>query len=92
MNDEQKTHPDPRRPHKPTHLRSETPAGLVQELPGLSLAHFVIRKTMFDAAAQQDIDPDRLSFTGAFQILQTRLPECPYARHRDNFKRGTKTC
>ena len=92
MNDEQKTHPDPRRPHKLTHLRSETPAGVVQELLGLSLAHFVIRKTMFDAAAQQDIDPDRLSFTGAFQILQTRLPECPYARHRDNFKRGTKTC
>lgn len=77
MNDEQKTHQDPRRPHKPTHLRSETPAGIVQELLGLSLAHFVIRKTMFDAAAQHDIDPDRLSFTGAFQILQTRLPECP---------------
>ena len=77
MNDEQKTHQDPRRPHKPTHLRSETPAGIVQELLGLSLAHFAIRKTMFAAAAQHRVDPDRLSFTGAFQILQTRLPECP---------------
>jgi hypothetical protein len=77
MNDEQKTHQDPRRPHKPTHLRSETPAGVVQELYGLSLAHFVIRKTMFDAATEHQVDPDRLSFTGAFQILQTRLPECP---------------
>lgn len=77
VNDEQKTHQDPRRPHKPTHLRSETPAGVVQELYGLSLAHFVIRKTMFDAAVQHQVDPDRLSFTGAFQILQTRLPECP---------------
>lgn len=77
MNDEQKTHQDPRRPHKPTHLRSETPAGVVQEMLGLSLAHFVIRKTMFDAAVLSAVDPDRLSFTGAFQILQTRLPECP---------------
>lgn len=74
--DEQKTHQDPRRASKPANLRSETPAGVIQELYAMSLAHFVIRALMFEAAATVEIDPDRLSFTGCFQILQCRLPEC----------------
>lgn len=77
VNDEQKTHQDPRRPTKPTHLRSESPAGVVQELYALSLAHFITRKTMLAAAEVSQLDPDRISFTGAFQILQIRLAECP---------------
>jgi hypothetical protein len=74
--DEQKTHQDPRRATKPAQLRSETPAGVVQEIYALSLGHFVIRSLMFAAAATVDLDPDRLSFTGCFQILKGRLPEC----------------
>lgn len=74
--DEQKTHQDPRRASKPAHLRSETPAGVVQELYALSLGHFVIRALMFEAAQREHLDTDRLSFTGCFQILQCRLPEC----------------
>lgn len=74
--DEQKTHQDPRRPTKPAHLRSETPAGVIQEVYALSLGHFVIRALMFEAAQREHLDPDRLSFTGCFQILQCRLPEC----------------
>lgn len=74
--DEQKTHQDPRRASKPANLRSETPAGVIQELHALSLAHFVTRALMFQAAQTVGLDPDRLSFTGCFQILQTRLPEC----------------
>lgn len=74
--DEQKTHQDPRRATKPAHLRSETPAGVVQELYALSLGHFVVRALMFEAAGRQKLDPDRLSFTGCFHILQCRLPEC----------------
>jgi hypothetical protein len=31
---------------------------------------------MFPAAQAEQIDVDRLSFTGCFQILQCRLPEC----------------
>ena len=73
--DEQKTHHDPRRATKPAHLRSETPAGVMQELYALSLGHFVTRALMFQAADQAGIDVDRLSFTGCFQILQCRLPE-----------------
>jgi hypothetical protein len=74
--DEQKTHQDPPRPSKPAHLRSETPAGVIQEIYALSLGHFVIRSLMFEAAATVGLDPDRLSFTGSFQILKCRLPEC----------------
>ena len=74
--DEQKTHQDPRRATKPAHLRSQTPAGVIQELLALSLAHFVIRALMFEAASAIDLDTDRLSFTGCFQILKCRLPEC----------------
>jgi hypothetical protein len=74
--DEQKTHQDPRRATKPAQLRSETPAGVIQEVYALSLGHFVIRALMFEAAATVGLDPDRLSFTGCFQILKCRLPEC----------------
>jgi Insertion element 4 transposase N-terminal/Transposase DDE domain len=74
--DEQKTHQDPRRATKPAQLRSETPAGVVQEIYALSLGHFVIRSLMCEAAATAGLDPDALSFTGCFQILKCRLPEC----------------
>ncbi len=74
--DEQKTHLDPRRASKPTHLRSHTPAGVAQELYALSLGHFVVRALMTEAAARARVDPDRLSFTGCWQILRCRLPEC----------------
>jgi hypothetical protein len=74
--DEQKTHQDPRRATKPAQVRSETPAGVIQEIYALSLGHFVIRSLMFEAAATVGLDPDGLSFTGCFQILKCRLPEC----------------
>ena len=73
--DEQKTHQDPRRPSKPAHLRSETPAGVIQEMYALSLGHFVVRALMAVAAATVELDPDRLSFTGCLHILRCRLPE-----------------
>ena len=74
--DEEKTHQDPRRATKPAHFRSETPPGVIQEMYALSLGHFVIRALIFEAAEREQLDPDRLSFTGCFQILQCRLPEC----------------
>jgi len=74
--DEQKTHQDPIRPGKPAHLRSETPEGVHQEILALSLAHFVTRALMFQAAEQIDLDPDRLSFSNCLRVLRCRLPEC----------------
>ena len=57
-------------------MRSETPAGVIQEVYALSLGHFVVRSLMFEAAATAGLDTDRLSFLGCFQILKCRLPEC----------------
>jgi hypothetical protein len=74
--DEQKTHLDPRRPGKAAHFRSQTPAGVEQELYALSLGHFVVRALMVEAAQTANRDVDRLSFTGCLRILQARLPEC----------------
>jgi hypothetical protein len=74
--DEQKTHHDPVRPGKPTNLRSETPQGVIQEVYALSLGHYVTRALMAQAAASQNLDPDRLSFVGCLRILKCRLPEC----------------
>ena len=70
--DELKTHQQQR----PV-LRSQTPAGVVQEIYGLLLAHFVVRTLMFEAAAIQNLPPRRMSFTGTLKILRCRLPECP---------------
>jgi hypothetical protein len=61
-------------------LRSRTPGGVVQELYGLLLGHYVIRVLMQEAAAGHGIDPQRVSFTGALKILRCRLPECPASR------------
>ena len=87
--DKQKTHQDPRRATKPAQLWSETPTGVIQEVYALALAHFVIQSLMFEAAATADLDPDRLSFTGCFQILKCRLPECNGKTRRD-WKVGTE--
>ena len=58
-------------------LRSETPAGVVQEIDGLLLAHYVVRVLMSEAARQNNVPPRRLSFTGTLKVLRCRLPECP---------------
>jgi Insertion element 4 transposase N-terminal/Transposase DDE domain len=75
--DEQKTHQTAPRATKPAHLRSETPLGVIQEIYALAIGHYVTRSLMAEAAAQQELDPDRLSFLGCLQILRTRMPECP---------------
>ncbi len=61
-------------------LRSETPAGVVQEIDGLLLAHYVVRTLMSEAARRNNLPPRRLSFTGTLKILRCRLPECPKSR------------
>ena len=75
--DEQKTHQNPWRVTKSADLRSQTPQGVLQELYALSLGHFVVRSVMTQAAAVEELDPDRRSFVGCLQILRCRLPECP---------------
>lgn len=51
-------------------LRSHKPAGVLQELYGLLLAHFVVRSLMHQAAIIHTLDPDRLSFVGALRLIK----------------------
>jgi len=59
----------------PGPLRSRKPVGVIQELYGLLIAHYIIRALMYQAARQAQLDPDRLSFIGAVRVLQQAVPE-----------------
>jgi hypothetical protein len=69
--DEMDTHQ--RQPKKP--LRSRTPLGVLQELYGLLIAHYCVRKVMHEAALQAGLDPDRLSFVKSLRILRNAVFE-----------------
>ena len=56
-------------------LRSLTPIGVIQELYGVLLAHYAVRVLMHEAALTVDLDPDRLSFVGALEIVRDAVPE-----------------
>jgi Insertion element 4 transposase N-terminal/Transposase DDE domain len=70
--DELETHQRPPRP-----LRSRTPVGVLQEVYGLLLAHYVVRAVMADAAAQAPAptSPTRLSFLTSLRLIRTAVPE-----------------
>lgn len=61
-------------------LRSKTPAGVLQEIEGLLLAHYVVRTLMFEAAQREGVAPVQLSFTATLKILRGRLPEVPTSK------------
>ena len=52
-------------------LRSKEPGLVRQELYGLLLAHYLVRWWMHQSAGDADLDPDRLSFTHAVEVLDT---------------------
>lgn len=56
-------------------LRSKKPELVRQDFYGLLLAHFGIRFLMHEAAREQRIEPDQLSFTHAMRIVVRQLPE-----------------
>jgi hypothetical protein len=58
-------------------LRSQTPAGVVQEVYALLLAHFIVRKLAFDAAKKADCAPREISFVDTLKIIRCRLAEAP---------------
>jgi Insertion element 4 transposase N-terminal/Transposase DDE domain len=70
-------------------LRSRSPGLVLQELYGLLITHYAIRKLMTEAADQADIDPDRLSFIRALRIARRQAtsqaafsPSPPEPGHR----------
>lgn len=56
-------------------LRSLKPVGVVQEFYGLLIAHFAIRFLMLQAACYVGVDPDRLSFVHAVEVIRDAIPE-----------------
>jgi hypothetical protein len=56
-------------------LRSKKPVGVIQEFYGLLLAHYAVRKVMFEAATQAQLDPDRISFVNALLLICDAIPE-----------------
>lgn len=69
--DEMDTHQ--RLVHHP--LRSQKPVGVIQELYGLLIAHYAVRRVMHDAALQAGLDADRLSFVHAVRLICNAIPE-----------------
>ena len=68
-NDEITTH----QLNRKVELRSLTPAGVVQELYGILLAHNAIRMLMHEAAQRVEIDPRRLSFIGSVRVIRDSI-------------------
>lgn len=59
------------RPH--VVLRSKKPDGVLQELYGFLTVHYVIRWLLHQASLEENIDPDRLSFTSALRAVRRKL-------------------
>ena len=54
-------------------LRSRSPDLVLQELYGLLVTHYAVRKLMTEAADQAELDPDRLSFTRALNLVRRQV-------------------
>jgi hypothetical protein len=54
-------------------LRSRTPDGVEQEVWAHLLVHYALRALMHQAALDQDLDPDRLSFVRSLRVVRRRL-------------------
>ena len=54
-------------------LRSKKPDGVLQELYGFLIVHYAIRWLIHQASLQEDIDPDRPSFTSALRAMRRKL-------------------
>jgi hypothetical protein len=53
-----------------THIRSQKPREVVQEVYGLLLGHWAIRLLIFQAASNANISPLRVSFTGTLRVVR----------------------
>jgi hypothetical protein len=56
-------------------LRSHKPIGVIQELYGLLIAHYAIRVWTHEAAVQHELDPDRLSFVHALEVIRDAIAD-----------------
>jgi len=58
-----------------THVRSQKPREVVQEVYGWLLGHWSVRVLMFQAATTASVPPLRLSFTGTLRVIRRAIPK-----------------
>ena len=58
-----------------THVRSQKPREVVQEVYGWLLGHWALRLLMLQAATSAGVPPLRLSFTGRLRVIRRALPK-----------------
>ena len=63
-----------------TMLRSQSPEMVRQEIWGILISHFIVRTLIFRGSEQAGVEPIRISFTGALDILHARLLEAKKSR------------
>lgn len=59
-----------------THVRSQNPREVVQEIYGWLLGHWAVRLLIFQAASSAGVSPLRLSFTGTLRVKRQGA-RCP---------------
>ncbi len=75
---------------RPTHLRSQSPERIEQELYGLLIAHNAVRLTMACAAERTAEDPHRLSFTAALTRIREAVRDMMLAATHRLLERYTR--
>ncbi len=73
-------------------LRSRSPKLVLQELYALLLAHYAVRCLMLRAAQTTGLDPDRISFTGAIQVLGQGILQSSFYSEELTMRALTRMC
>lgn len=67
-----------------TPVRSKKAVGVVQEIYGLLIAHYVVRAVMVEAAKKAELAPRRLSFTNTLRLIREMIPEAQRTAKADH--------
>jgi hypothetical protein len=70
--------------HPRTPLRSKKAVGVIQEIYGLLIAHYVVRAVMVEAAKEAELPPSRLSFTNTLRLIREMIPEAQRTAKADH--------
>lgn len=77
-------------------IRSQTPAGVLQELWAVLLVYNLVRREMEQMANEAGVEPTRISFVAALRLIHDELLWCAIAspgaipRHLANLRRSLK--
>jgi hypothetical protein len=58
-----------------THIRSQRPREVVQEIYGLLLGHWAVRSLICQTAHSAEISPLSISFTGTLRVIRRAVPK-----------------